>query len=357
MTNRNQENEILLYVGSYASAEEGGIHLAALNKETGELKLIHSTPGIENPSFVIVNEEGTRLYSVAELEDGQVAAYEINQEDGSLRELSRESTGGFAPCYITYIPGPKGQLFVVNYMSAEVSSYNLDGNGAVKELASRVKHVGKGQREDRQEAAHAHSIVLDRNGKFAYVSDLGMDQIVIYRIEDGKLVTHKEIKLPPGSGPRHFKIHPSGQWAYGINELNNTVTAYSINEPQGDLGILQHISTIPEDFAAETTSAELAISPCGRFLYGSNRGHDSIVRYRIDQESGKLSDPQWVSSGGAGPRHFLIVPGGYLLAAHQYSDNLVSFRLDTETGIPRETGYELRLGKPVCIALAKPSQS
>ncbi|USB33717.1 lactonase family protein [Paenibacillus sp. YPG26] len=356
MTNSNLANETLLYVGSYASAEDGGIHLASFNKETGELKFIHSTPGIENPSFVIVNDEGTRLYAVAELEDGQVAAYEINQEDGSLRELGRESTGGFAPCYISYTPGPEGQLFSVNYMSAEVSSYYLDGNGAIKGLASRVKHVGKGLREDRQEAAHTHSIVLDRNGRFAYVSDLGMDQIVVYRVEDGKLVTHREIKLPPGSGPRHFKIHPSGQWAYGINELNNTVTAYSIDEPRGDLEILQHISTIPEDFASETTSAEVAISPCGRFLYGSNRGHDSLVRYRIDQESGKLSDPQWVPSGGEGPRHFLIVPGGYLLAAHQYSDNLVSFRIDAETGIPSATGYELRLGKPVCIALAKPSE-
>ncbi|GIP23507.1 lactonase family protein [Paenibacillus sp. J22TS3] len=349
-------NEILLYVGSYSSAEDGGIHLVALNKESGELRLVHSTDGIENPSFVVVNEEGTRLYAVGEIEEGQIAAYEIDQQDGRLRELNRETTGGHSPCYICHVPGEESQLYLVNYGSAEISSYHLDRNGAIKGLASRVKHVGRGHREDRQEAAHAHSVVVDRSGKFAYVSDLGLDQIVIYRIEDGKLVTHKEIKLPPGAGPRHFKIHQTGKWAYGINELNNTVTVYSLNEAGGDLEILQHISAVPEDFSGESTTAEVGISPCGKYLYGSNRGHDSIVRYRIDQETGQLSDPQWVSSGGEIPRHFLIVKGGHLIAAHQNSNNLVSFRLDSETGIPKKTGYELRLSKPVCVALANNPQ-
>lgn len=349
-------NEILLYVGSYASAEDGGIHLVALNKESGELRLVRSTEGIENPSFVVVNEEGTRLYAVAEIEEGQIVAYNINQQDGSLQEINREMTGGNAPCYISYVPGPEGQLFTANYGSAEVSSYLLGENGGIKELASRVKQVGKGFREDRQEAAHAHSVVIDPSGKFAFVSDLGLDQIIIYRIEDGKLVTHKEIQLPPGSGPRHFKIHKSGQWAYGINELNNTITLYSFNGVQGDLGIIQHISAIPEDYTGETYTAEVAISPCGRLLFASNRGHDTIVRFVIDQETGKLSDPQWVSSGGAFPRHFLVVKGGHLIAANQNSNNIVSFHIDRETGIPRETGYELRLSKPVCVALAKAPQ-
>ncbi|MBP2001607.1 6-phosphogluconolactonase [Paenibacillus shirakamiensis] len=354
MTNQlKRDDEVLLYVGSYSAPEDGGIHLTALNTKTGEIRLVHTTTGIENPSFLILNEPMDKLYAVSETEDGEVVAYNIDTAEGRLSELNRQSTGGYAPCYVSITPDHGGELFVVNYISAEVSSYQLREDWSITDVVSRIKHEGKGFDNDRQDSAHAHSIVIDQEGTFAYVSDLGLDQIVIYKIEeDGSLKVHRKIELPQGAGPRHFKIHSSHKWAYGINELNNTVTLYNYDEEEGNLEIVQHISTLPDHFTGETTTAEVAISPCGRYLYGSNRGHDSIVRYIIDESTGRLSDPQWVSSGGSGPRHFTILDEGLLVVAHQYTNNLVSFKIDPDQGLLHETGYTLSVSKPVCVTRA-----
>ncbi|WP_223068067.1 lactonase family protein [Paenibacillus caui] len=346
-SNVKNSQDWLFYIGSYSPADKPGIHLAGVNPESGEMKLISSTSGIENPSFLALHQDGRTLYAVTETDEGEAVSYRISPE-GQLKELSRENTGGEHPCHIAY--SPANVLVTVNYTGGQVSSYLPDAEGAIGKTASRIQHTGSGPNPRRQEKAHPHSAIPDRQGKYVYVSDLGLDRIVIYRLEEGRLVIHKEVSLPPGAGPRHFVIHPSEKWAYGINELNNTVTLYAYHGQEGDLTPLQHISALPEHINRECTAADIHVSLCGRFLYGSNRGFDSIVRFRIDSATGELSEPEWFRSGGAGPRNFALTPNGLLLAANQDSDVIVSFFVDPETGALSETGFTLPVPKPVCIA-------
>jgi 6-phosphogluconolactonase len=235
-------------------------------------------------------------------------------------------------------------------MGGNINVFPLNSDGSLQEMSSQVKHEGSGIREDRQEAPHPHSVIPDRTGEHVLVCDLGLDQIVFYRVEEGKLVTRREVELPPGSGPRHLAVHPSGQWIYLVNELNNTVTVFAYDDQQSDLKILQHISSLPEHYTAgsDDTAADIHVSSCGRYLYASNRGHDSIALFHIDNATGLLEAADWVISGGRTPRNFAII-GGMLLAANQNSDNIVSFRIDSETGRLIPTGNELELTGPVCL--------
>lgn len=228
--------------------------------------------------------------------------------------------------------------------------FPLNSDGSLQDMSSQVKHEGAGIRADRQDAPHPHSVIPDKTGDHVLVCDLGLDQIVFYRVEEGKLVTHREVDLPPGSGPRHLAIHPSRQWIYLVNELNNTVTVFADDEQQGNLKILQNVSSLPEHYTAgsDDTAADIHVSPCGRYLYVSNRGHDSIALFHIDNATGLLDAQDWVISGGRTPRNFAII-SGMLLAANQNSGNIVSFRIDSESGRLIPTGNELEVPSPVCV--------
>ncbi|MEF2966312.1 lactonase family protein [Paenibacillus sp. M1] len=342
----NRINEILFYVGAYAFEEEPGIRLCGLNPQNGELRLIHGTAGIKNPSFVILNADASRLYAVSEQERGAVAGYEVDPGDGRLTPLNSAPTEGADPCHLAL--SPDGGLLAANYSSGHINRFALDERGAIGGMTALVQHVGQGFRQDRQEAAHAHSIVPDMDGSRVYVSDLGLDQIMSYRVEDGKLTTLGEVKLPPGAGPRHFVFHPDGAHAYGINELNNTVTVYAYNPVQGNLEIVQQAATLPADFAGENYPADLHLSADGRYLYGSNRGHNSIVRFAVGQGTGMLRDPEWTGTGGNWPRNFAVLED-YVIVANQYSDNVVVLRRDGGTGSLTETGRSLAVKQPSCI--------
>ncbi len=348
MSASKENGDLLFYVGTYASEEDQGIRFCGLNPETGALRLIHGTAGIKNPSFLILNQDASRLYAASEQAEGAVVSYEVDSGSGELKELNSLPTQGADPCHLSL--SPDGSLLAANYSSGHVDRFALDAQGALGEMTALVQHVGQGFRQDRQEAAHAHSVVPGEAGKHVYVSDLGLDQIVYYRVEDGKLTTEGEVKLPPGAGPRHFVFHPNGQHAYGINELNNTMTAYAYNPVQGHLEILQHIATIPEDFAGESYPADVHLSADGRYLYGSNRGHDSIVRFVVDPSSGMLSQPEWTGTGGKWPRNFAVWED-FIIVANQNSDNVVVFRRDPATGSLTETGQELTIKQPSCIEL------
>lgn len=382
MSINNQEVQYF-YVGGYSAREGEGIHLCSLDTGSGELRLHHGTSGIENPSFLIVadsqgagryedardgqgNESGSgvdmansagtaltgsgalRLYAAIESEEGQVAAYAVDSADGRLSLLGTASTEGAGPCHLSL--SPSGHLLVANYSSAHVNSFELDGEGNLSRMASAVQHIGSGFRQDRQAAAHAHNVVPSKDGKYAFVSDLGLDQIIIYRLEEGKLVTHREVSLPPGAGPRHFIIHPSDTIAYGVNELDNTVTVYAYNPTQGILEIIQHVSTLPEDYAEESYAADIHFSPDGKYVYASNRGHDSIVRFRLDPSTGQLSDPEWTSVGGKWPRNFAVLDD-YVLAANQFSSTITLLRRDPATGSLSLTDSKLEVKDPSCIAV------
>ncbi|AZK45011.1 lactonase family protein [Paenibacillus lentus] len=344
------QHEQYFYVGGYSSAEEPGIHLCALNLGSGRLRLVDCTSGIENPSFLIVSEwsDELRLFAAMECEEGKVAAYNIERSDGRLTLLRSESTGGASPCHVSL--SPSRHLLVANYSSGHVNSFELDEQGRLAGKAATVQHVGSGFRQDRQESAHAHHVLPSKDGRYAFVSDLGLDQIIIYRLEDGKLVTHREVVLPPGAGPRHFIIHPSDAIAYGINELNNTITVYAYNPTHGILEILQHVSTLPENFAEESYAADIHISPDGKYLYASNRGHDSIVRFKLDESDGGLSAPEWTSTGGRWPRNFAVTYD-FVIVANQFSNNIKVLRRDPVTGSLSLTDSELEVKEPSCVAI------
>lgn len=344
-----QPNEILFYAGTYNSKEEEAILLGALNKDTGEMRVLKGTVGIEAPSYLAVNRTGSVLYAVSELDEGELHAYAIDASTKALSPLGSRRTEGGAPCYVSI--SPQGDyIYVANYTGANVNVFPVNQDGSLQEMSAQVRHEGSGIRPDRQEAAHPHSVIPDSTGGRILVCDLGLDQVIIYRVQDGKLITHREVKLPPGSGPRHLAVHPSGQWIYLINELNSSVTVFANDEQQGDLRILQNVSSLPDHYTAgsDDTAADIHVTPCGRYLYVSNRGHDSIGLFRIDAATGLIEPADWVSSGGRTPRNFAII-GGMLLAANQNSGNIVSFRIDSETGRLVPTGNELAVQAPVCL--------
>lgn len=345
----HQPNEVLFYIGTYNSEQEEAILLGALDKETGEMRVLHGTSGIENASFLAVNAPGTVLYAVSEKDEGEVHAFAVEPGSKALRPLGSRPTGGGSPCYVSVAPAGD-YIFTANYTGGNVNVFPLNSDGSLQEMSSQVKHEGSGTREDRQDAPHPHSVIPDKTGGHVLVCDLGLDQIVFYRVEDGKLVTHREVDLPPGSGPRHLAVHPSRQWIYLVNELNSTVTVFANDEQQGNLKLLQNISTLPEHYIAgsDDTAADIHVSLCGRYLYVSNRGHDSIALLHIDNATGLLEAADWVISGGKTPRNFALT-GGMLLAANQNSGNIVSFRVDSETGRLIPTGNELEVTAPVCI--------
>ncbi|MDO7906727.1 lactonase family protein [Paenibacillus sp. JX-17] len=350
MVQQAKANETIFYAGTYASRSEQAIHVCVLNQENGEMRILSGIEGIERPSFIALNEEGTRLYAASETADGEVYVYRVDEKTGELHLLDRRATDGADTCYVS-LSGDGQYVLASNYSGGNVNVFPAAGTSGLADMASQVKHEGSGIREDRQDAAHPHSVVSDRSGRYVFVCDLGLDQIVIYRLEEGgKLVTHRETNLPPGSGPRHLAFHPKGAFAYLVNELNNTVTVLSYNEQIGELTPLQHVSTLPEDQQhLENTAADIRITPCGRYLYASNRGHDSIVLYHIDPESGALTVQEWVETFGKTPRNFNILPGGYLLAANQDSDNIVSYAIHPDDGRLTRTGFVLEMNTPVCI--------
>ncbi|WP_342427837.1 lactonase family protein [Paenibacillus sp. FSL L8-0158] len=333
-----ERNEQLFYTGTYASRQERGVYVCALNVTHGDLRIVGGVEGMERPSFLALHPDGTKLYAASETEGGELYAYQVNTQTGELH-----------PCYVSVTTDGR-YVLASNYSGGNAVVFPVTEAGGLGDMSGQVQHTGSGIRQDRQDAAHPHSIIPDPSGQYALVCDLGLDQIVIYRLtEDGKLVTHRETDLPPGSGPRHLVFHPSRPYAFVANELNNTVAVFSYNERNGELTLLQSLSTLPEGFInVDNTAADIRITPCGRFLYVSNRGHDSIVLYHVDLDSGKLRTVEWVETFGSTPRNFNIL-SGYLVVANQDGNNLVSFAIHGEDGRLTRTGYVLEVPSPVCI--------
>ena len=336
------------YIGTYGSAEEKGIYLGEMNRETGELQLVDGASGIENATFLEWDELHRVLYAVSEKENSEAFAYAADPETRKLKVISRKATDSSGACHVSRSRDGK-YLFTTGYSDGRITVLALEEEGAIGEISSLIRHSGRGLRDDRQSEAHPHSIFQDPHHEYVVVCDLGMDNVNLYRLEDGKLVTHREIAMPPGSGPRHVAFHPSGQWMYCVNELNCTVTVFAYDSTFGDLKTLQHVSTLPPDVEMENTAAQVTVSPCGRFLYASNRGHDSIVQYNIDAENGMLQAVNWVSSGGKTPRHFSLLPGGFLVSANQDSGSIASYKINKATGGLEATGFTLEVPRPVCI--------
>ncbi len=343
------DHKVWLYIGTYASAEEAGIHVATMNRETGELELVSSATGAENPSYLALSPDGSHLYAVSEQDEGEVLAYAIDADTHELHLLHRKSTDGGAPCYVELTPDGR-HLLVANYTGANVCVFPIRADGTLEPMSGHAQHEGSGPHPERQDHAHTHSIVPSLDGQMAYVSDLGTDRIIAYHLDEaGGLKEAGHTSSTAAAGPRHLVFHPNGQLAYGVNELDSTVTAYMRHVETGILEALGTLSTLPDDFEGENTGGDIRLSLCGRYVYASNRGHDSIVHYRIDEQSGQLETVEWVPVKGRTPRNLAVLPGGYVLASNQDSNNIVQFATEPDSGRLTPTGHELTLNRPVCV--------
>lgn len=352
------KGRLLVYIGSYSPAEQAGIHCFALNKKTGKLTKLSATKGVKNPSFVAIHPSGKYLYAVSEVDDaggrrtGAVSAFAIDAKTGALTPINRQPSGGAGPCHLIVDKTGKAVL-VANYGGGSVESIPIGRNGRLNQPASFIQHKGSSVNPARQKGPHAHSIYVGPNNRFALAADLGLDKVFIYRFNPAtaKLKPNELpfAKVPPGGGPRHFAFHPSGKFGYANNEITSTVTAFRFNAKAGKLTPLQTISTLPEPVKGNST-AEIEVHPSGRFLYCSNRGHNSIAIFRIDQKTGRLTAIGHESTQGKTPRCFGIDPTGrFLLAANQSTNNVVVFRIDGRSGKLKATGFSVKVPRPVCV--------
>lgn len=354
---------MLLYIGTYTSPNKSeGIYIYDFNSETGKLTHRHIVKNVAEPSFLTIDKNRRYLYAVNELTEyegkksGAVSAFAIDQKTGNLDFLNKQPSLGGAPCHITTSNNGKFVL-VANYVGGNVSVFPVEKGGRLGASIDLAQHSGSGPNKDRQEAAHAHSITLDRSNRFAFAADLGVDKVMIYEFDakTGKLkpnAAQEFFRTKPGAGPRHFDFHPNGKFAFVINELDSTVSALDYNAKLGTLKEIQTVSTLPGNFSLSNTTADIHVTPNGKFLYGSNRGHDSIAAFKIDEKNGRLEFIEHISTGGKRPRNFTIDPTGkFLLAANQDTNNIVVFRIDERTGKLQTTGNSAEVSTPVCLKL------
>lgn len=347
-----------LYVGTYTNtaAKSEGIYRYLMDPDTGALSRSGAFKSV-NPSFLTIDSSRRFLYAVNEIGDflgkpsGGVSAFAIDKL-GNLRLLNEQATGGADPCYLS-IDAKNRTLLVANYTGGNVSVLPLRSDGTLGMVAEVKQHEGSGPKEQ-QKGPHAHCIIFDRTQRHALAADLGMDKVMIYNFDraTGKLTTAKQpfAELQPGAGPRHLTFHPSGKYLYVISELDSTMTAFKYDEPNGALTHIDTVSTLPSDFSGTSFCADVHIAPSGKFLYGSNRGHNSIVVFEVDGDSGKLKLMEHVSTGGDWPRNFTLDPAGkFLLVANQRSDNVVSFAIEAQTGRLTPTGHVEQIPAPVCL--------
>jgi 6-phosphogluconolactonase len=290
--------ELLIYVGTYTSGKSEGIYLYRLNLSSGELKHVTTTKGVKDPSFLALSPNRRFLYAVNEVEEfenkksGALSAFAIDQKTGELQLLNQKPTLGGAPCYVVVDRTGKFVL-VANYVGGNVAVLPVNSNGSLGEATDVKQFEGSSIDANRQEGPHAHCILLDHSNRFAYACDLGTDKIMSFRFDSrrGNLTPTGTpwVQLKPGAGPRHLTFHPRGNYAYVINELHATITAFTHHRTSGNLIEVQTVPTLPQDFSAANTSADIHISSDGRFLYCSNRGHDSIATFKINQRSGELT--------------------------------------------------------------------
>lgn len=355
--------DLLVYVGTYTSGRSEGIYLYSLGLSTGELKHVATTKGVKDPSYLALAPRRRHLYAVNEVEEfagrktGALSAFAVDQRTGDLSLLNQQPTMGGAPCYVTVDQTGKFVL-VANYVGGNIAVLPIRSDGSLGEATDVKQDQGSSVNAARQAGPHAHCIVLDPANKYAYACDLGTDKIMIYRFDErrGTLSPNKTpwVEAKPGAGPRHLTFHPDGKYAYVINELHATVTTFGVERSEGKLKELQTLPSLPREPTAADSGADIHVSPNGRFLYCSNRGHDSIAAFKIDRE-GMLTFIAHESTQGKTPRNFAIDPTGtFLLVANQRSDNIVTFRIDSQTGRLSPTGQIAEVPSPVCLKFTKP---
>jgi len=361
-------NRITAYIGTYTRRElfvDGkaeGIYIYDLDPTSGALTYTATVigDGTVNPSFLTLAPDKSCLYAVNEITGGKgphgtVSAFAIDPVTRHLSYLNQQSTHGLAPCYASIEPEGRYCL-VANYETGSVCVLPVREDGRLGEATDTVQFSGSGPNPQRQEGPHAHMILPSPDHGFILAVDLGTDRLMAFRLdmERGRLIPADTpwTQMPPGTGPRHMAFHPQMPFTYVISELQSTVTVFRYVEQQGTFEAMQTISTLPEDFKGPNMGAEIKIAPSGRFVYTSNRGHDSLAIYAVDQETGKLSVVGHLSSQGIGPRDFTIDPSGaLLLVANQDTDTVVTFWINQDSGMLTATGHVAKVPTPVCLQL------
>lgn len=336
--------------GSYAGEQDEGIKL--WKDEHGTLKEISGIAGIERPSFLAVHPNGQSFVATSEAGPGELAAYEINAETAALKELNRQPSNGDHPAHVCIDNSGKWVL-CVNYSGANLNSFPLHADGSIGSLADSITHDGSGPNAERQDAAHPHSVFQIPGTDLFLVSDLGTDTIYAYALDakTGELNLKASTRTSRGAGPRHLAFHPSKALVYSVEELSSAVTVYDLAE-SGGLSMLQTVSAIPDNFKETNTSAEIAVSENGRFLYASNRGHDSIAAFEIQQD-GKLKRLAFTPTGGAGPRHFTLASNDQQLLVCNENSGTVTVMEIAGDGVPRLSAQGCQTTAPVCIKEVK----
>ncbi|OME80662.1 hypothetical protein BK120_18420 [Paenibacillus sp. FSL A5-0031] len=363
MSNQNglSTSSSILYIGSYGTAEESTIHVCTFDDTTGELTILQRLSGLENASYLTLNPSGGSLYAASETEvtgdasGGSVASFEIDKATGLLKPTgNRLLTYGAHPCYIS--TDKAGQvLLAANYTGGNVALLPIKADGGLEEATSVQQNAGElGPNAARQDAPHAHCII-PFGSSYVCAVDLGIDAIVIYRFDEERrsLIPHGISKVHRGAGPRHLIFHPHLKTGYVMNELDSTITQFDVDAELGALTANQVISALPADYNGYNDSADIHLGVSGRYLYSSNRGHNSIAVFAVDQGNGQLSLIQHIDCGGESPRNFVLTPSGdHLLVAHQKTGNITVFSVDAESGLLSKLDSELELPSPVCMKFA-----
>lgn len=354
-----------VYIGTYTQslghvvAKGEGIHIFTLDQSNGALKPVGVAKGVLNPSFLTVDRSGRYLYSTNETKDtngepvGGVSAFAIDAATGGLTFLNRQSSRGGDPCHLT-VDATGSVVIVANHEDGIVSSYLVQPDGSLGPASDVVQHVGSSVHPQYQTGPHAHSVNIDRSNRFAVVCDKGIDKVMVYRIdrEPGKLVPNDPPfgTSRPGSAPRHLAFHPTRPYAFVINEINSTLTSFSFDTETGALAEIQTLPTLPADYTGRNSTADIRVHPSGKFVYGTNRGHNSVASFAVDEATGKLTPLGHTSTQGAVPRNINLDPtGAFLLAANQNTDTIVAFAVDPTTGALTPTGAVSSVPTPVCI--------
>lgn len=351
--------EFLVYVGSYNTSRGKGIHGFRFDPATGRLISIGLASEALNPTFVTASGDGRFLYATKEVarhegkKGGAVKAFAIDSRSGRLRFLNEVASGGAIPCYVR-LDNTGRYAMVANYGSGSVTMIEVRRDGRLGKVTAFEQHAGSGVNPQRQEGPHAHSINVSPDNRFAVAADLGLDKVFVYRFDEntGALAPHHPAyaMVNPGSGPRHLAFARNGRWVYVIGEMKSNITTFAYDAARGRLRKLQTISTLPKGYKGQSDCAEVAVGPSGKFVYGSNRGHDSIAVFAADPEKGTLTSVERVPSGGRTPRHFAIDPtGSWLLAANQDSDAVMVFAIDRKTGRLILTGETAPVSSPACV--------
>lgn len=347
------------YIGTYTKGESKGIYQSTLDTATGKLstpKLVAETP---DPSFLALSKDGKTLVAVNELSEykgeksGSVTSFSVT-EDGKLTSLSTQSTHGGWPCHLEISPNGR-RVYVANYGGGNLAVLPLRKTGKLGQ-ASMIQHEGKSVNPNRQESPHAHAVYTDPSGKYVLAADLGIDQVLVYQWDKEKktLVANDpaHVKITPGSGPRHLAFNKNGKRVYVLNEILSTIELHQFSA-DGKLTKVQSVSTLPADFSGNSSTAEIHMHASGKWLYSSNRGHNSIAIFKVNAKSGELTLIDNQSTEGETPRQFMIDPTGqYLLAANQGTSNIAVLKIDQKTGKLSSTGQQINVPMPVCVLFA-----